>query len=60
MKGLPADYLLKLSDINRYQIGVFMYSYHNRILPSSCDNLFPTGKHIHPYNTRQTFHYRTH
>ena len=52
--------LLKLSDINRYQIGIFMCSYHNRILPSLYDTLFTTGKHIHPYNTRQTFHYRTH
>ena len=49
--------LLKLSDINRYQIGIFMCSYHNRIFVRHFIHNWQTHS---PYNTRQTFHYRTH
>ena len=36
-----------------FQVGVFMYSYFNNLLPSSFDNLFQCNEDLHKYNTRR-------
>jgi hypothetical protein len=45
---------LKLRDIYTYQLAVYMYRYHNKMLPSDLPNvLFINKSDIHDYNTRQ-------
>ena len=50
--------ILKFDKIYLYHLGKFMcvnkcmYLYHNNLLPSSFDNLFPRMNQIHKYDTR--------
>ena len=43
--------ILKFAKIYLYHLGKFMYLYHNNLLPSSFDNLFPRMNQIHKYDT---------
>ena len=40
------------------ELGIFMYKYHNCLLPSSFNNMFIDMKAIHNYNTRGKENYR--
>ena len=54
---------LKILDINRinsFCTGLFMYSYHNKLLPPPFLNLFSTSNQFHNYNTRNADTYRSH
>lgn len=51
--------LLKLSDICLLQLGKFMYSYNNSLLPKRFDNMFVLNNQIHVYNTRSAMAFRT-
>ena len=44
--------ILKLSDLVNFQTAVFMYKFHNRLLPSVFNNFFTPNSRIHGYNTR--------
>ena len=44
--------ILKLSDIFNIQIGKFMFSYTNCLLPTSIQDLFVRNSEVHTYNTR--------
>ncbi len=44
--------LLDIYKINSLHIGKFMFSYHNKLLPSSFLKLFTPSNQIHHYNTR--------
>ena len=46
--------------VNFPYIAKFMFSYHQRLLPSPFLNLFPTGGQIHNYDTRTSAHFRPH
>ena len=48
-KGLN---VLKLSDIIALQLAVFMYKFHNQLLPSVFDTFLNLVGNIHCYNTR--------
>ena len=48
-KGLN---VLKLSDIITLQLAVFMYKFHNQLLPSVFDTFLNPVGNIHCYNTR--------
>ena len=50
--------ILKFDKIYLYQLGKFMYLYHNNLLPSSFNNLFPCMNQIHKYGTRFSYLYR--
>ena len=50
--------ILKFDKIYLYQLGKFMYLYHNNLLPSSFNNLFPCMNQIHKYGTRFSHLYR--
>ena len=39
-------------DLVKYHIGVFMYKYHNQLLPSVFDSFFTKVDQVHSYNTR--------
>ena len=51
--------ILKLNDITKYQIGLFMYCYHYGLLPSLFDKYFLKGVAIHGHDTRASCKYRT-
>ena len=55
-----AHNILRLENITRYQIGLFMYCYHHKLLPLNFDNYFCQGLSVHSYNTRSSQHYRSH
>src|SRR6218665_1910472 len=38
---------VQLADITRFKIGLFMYRYHNKLLPPLFDDYFIQGKAIH-------------
>ena len=44
--------ILDIFKVNSLYIAKFMFSYHQRFLPSPFLNLFPTGGQIHNYDTR--------
>ena len=44
--------ILKLSDIITLQLALFMYKFHNLLLPSVFDAFFNPTRNIHRYNTR--------
>ena len=44
--------ILKFDKIYLYHLDKFMYLYHNNLLPSSFDNMFPRVNQIHKYDTR--------
>ena len=51
--------LLKMSEINKYIIGKFMYRWYHNQLPSIFHNMFVSVTDIHNYNTRQKDHLYT-
>jgi len=51
--------LLTILDINRLQIGLFMYRYHHKLLPPSFNNYFKLGSSVHHHFTRTALNYRT-
>ena len=44
--------LLKLIDLVYYQNALFMYQYHNHMLPKAYDEFFKEISSAHKYNTR--------
>ena len=52
--------ILDIFKVNSLYIAKFMFSYHQRLLPSPFLNLFPTGSQIHNYDTRTLAHFRPH
>ena len=44
--------IAKLSDIITLQLAVFMYKFHNQLLPSVFDAFFNPARNIHSHNTR--------
>ena len=44
--------VVKLSDIITLQLAVFMYKFHNNLLPSVFDSYFNSVRMLHNYNTR--------
>jgi len=51
--------LLNLKNIHLFQIGQFMFSFQNNLLPKCFNNLFHKNSDVHNYNTRQKDNYRT-
>ena len=51
--------ILRLETITKHQIGLFMYQYHYKLLPSGFDNYFCQGISVHSHNTRSSQHYRS-
>ena len=39
-------------DLVKYYIGIFMYKYHNQLLPSVFNSFFTKVDQVHSYNTR--------
>ena len=52
--------ILDIFNLNSLYITKFMFSYHQRLLPSPFLNLFPTSGQIHNYDTRTSAHFRPH
>ena len=52
--------ILDINGINSFCTGIFMYSYHNKLLPPPFLNLFSTSNQFHNYNTRNADTYRSH
>lgn len=50
--------LLKFCDINKLQVGQFMFKYKNNLLPQSFKGIFTTNSEVHRYHTRSlhSFH----
>ena len=46
--------IIKLSDLIKYHISIFMFKFHNRLLPSVFNSYFTSVENIHSYNTRAT------
>ena len=44
--------ILKFHDIKKLQLGKFMFSYQNGLLPTCFNNMFSRNSDIHGYNTR--------
>ena len=44
--------VVKLFDIITFQLAVFMYKFHNNLLPPVFDSYFNSVRMIHNYNTR--------
>ena len=44
--------IIKLSDLVTLHIALFMYKFHNKLLPSYFDTFFNSVLNIHNYNTR--------
>ena len=44
--------MLMLSDLVNFQTAVFMYKFHNQLLPLAFNNFFTPNSRIHDYNTR--------
>src|SRR6218665_2617525 len=51
--------ILHHENITKYQLGLFMYCYHYKLLPSHFDNYFCQGISVHKYNTSYSCHYRS-
>src|SRR6218665_1884355 len=51
--------ILHHENITTYQLGLFMYCYHSKLLTLNFDNYFCQGISIHKYNTRYSCHYRS-
>ena len=49
---------LTVQDINKLQTALFMYKYHNNLLPDIFTDYFVKANTIHGYNTRQSYMYR--
>lgn len=45
--------ILKITDIHKYMILIFMFKYHSNLLPKCFDNYFSTIATLHNYTTRQ-------
>ena len=45
--------ILPVYDINNLQVGCFMYSAVNRLLPQCFSSMFVTNSTVHSYNTRR-------
>ena len=41
-------------DLVKYYIGIFMYKYHNQLLPSVFNSFFTKVDQVHSYNTQHT------
>ena len=50
--------LLSLSNINKLQVGIFMFSVHNKLLPEKFQVMLHKNSLVHSYQTRQASHYR--
>ena len=50
--------MLDVHQLYKKELGIFMYKYHNGLLPRSFDNVFINMKSIHKYDTRGTDNYR--
>ena len=48
--------LLKISDINKYALGKFMYRWYTKQIHCLFDSLFQTVRNVHEYDTRQSCH----
>jgi len=46
--------ILKLQDINNFQIAIFMYKYYHNFLPLLFDGFFCLNANIHSYYTRRS------
>ena len=44
--------LIKLLDIALFQIAIFMYKFHNNVLPAAFHSFFTKVTSVHNYNTR--------
>jgi hypothetical protein len=44
--------ILRLPEINKFTIGIFMFKHHNKMLPDVINRLFTSSNVIHKYNTR--------
>ena len=49
---------LTVQAINKLQAALFMYKYHNNLLPDIFTDYFVKANTIHGYNTRQSYMYR--
>jgi len=50
--------ILTILGINRLQIGLFMYRYHNNLLPPCFNNYFKLASSVHQHYTRHAADYR--
>ena len=50
--------LLSLSNIYKLQVGIFMFSVENKLLPEKFQAMFHKNSSVHCYQTRQATHYR--
>ena len=48
--------LLKISDINKYVLGKFMYHWYTKQIPCLFNSLFQSVRDVHEYDTRQSCH----
>ena len=48
--------LLKISDINKYVLGKFMYRWYTKQIPCLFNSLFQTVRDVHEYDNRQSCH----
>ena len=44
--------IILFPDLVKYYIGIFMYKYHNELLPSVFNSFFTKVDQVHSYNTR--------
>ena len=44
--------ILKLTDLITFHVSLFMFKFHNRLLPAVFDNYFISTSKVHNYNTR--------
>ena len=51
---------LTVYDVHKYQVSLFMYKYHKKLLPALFDNYFKTADQVHSYPTRTSSHFRPH
>ena len=49
--------ILKLFDLIKFQLSIFMYKFYNNQLPLVFDSYFLSSKKVHPYNTRLSSRY---
>lgn len=52
--------ILSLENINKYQILLYMFRLHNKLLPKAISIDLQTGTEIHSHYTRSAHHYRSH
>ena len=50
---------LNLSNIYMLQIGLFMFSFKNKLLPVGFHGMFLSSSQLHSYNTRNAMNYRS-